>query len=428
MPEGLVAYYGDDLTGSVDVLLQFAREGWSGRLFVGMPEGARMRAAAAAVDVVGIAGIARSLPTAQLDSEVRPALAALRDLEPSVVQYKACSTADSSPEIGSLGRVAEIAGELFGQDAVPALFAQPDFGRYTVFGHHFASEAGRIYRLDRQPTMSTHPSTPMTESDLTEHLALQTALPVSSIDVTELTDSDRFADRLAERESVLVLDALTDEHLTLIGEALWRRADNSAPVFAIGSGGLSTALARSRSRTAHGETLLDALPDDAGPVLVVSGSRSPRTREQVEHARGVGFSILTLSTHDGDVTALSTQVIAELAAGRDVVVSAEGAHFDAESALPVLEQIAVAATRIVRDAVRAGATQRVIVCGGDTSGRVTTGLAVSSLRIGANPLDNVVVCIAEADGEPVDGLQLLLKGGQVGPVDLFTRIRNLGTP
>lgn len=426
MPDLRVAYYGDDLTGSVDVLLQFAREGWTGRLFVGTPPAERLQDAARSVGVVGIAGIARSLATEELEREVLPALAALRALDPDVVQYKACSTADSSPEIGSLGRVAEIALAVFGEDAVPALFAQPDFGRYTVFGHHFAAEAGRVYRLDRQPTMSTHPSTPMRESDLTLHLAQQTTMPVASIPVTEIHDAALLTRRLADEHGILVLDALTDEHLLRIGEAIWARAQASAPAFALGSGGLSTALARTRRPGGSAEPPLGEIEGDAGPVLVVSGSRSPRTREQVEHARDAGWSILTLATGEGALTPLIADVIAELIAGRDVVVSAEDARLDDEQSVPALEQIARAATRIVDGAVRAGAARRVIVCGGDTSGRVTTGLGIGSLRIGANPLGNVVLCVAEAPGAPVDGLQLLLKGGQVGPVDLFARVRDLG--
>ena len=109
-----------------------------------------------------------------MDAELRPVLAALAALEPRIVQYKACSTADSSPTIGSLGRVIELGREHVSASARAVLFAQPDFGRYTVFGHHFAAEDGIVYRLDRQPTMSTHPSTPMTESDLAVHLARQT--------------------------------------------------------------------------------------------------------------------------------------------------------------------------------------------------------------------------------------------------------------
>ena len=120
MPRLRAAFYGDDFTGSVDALLQFARRGWTGRLFVGLPTAEALERAAAEVDVVGIAGIARSLPTADLEGEVRPVLEALVALDPQFVQYKACSTADSSPSIGSIGRVLEIGREVVGRADRPA--------------------------------------------------------------------------------------------------------------------------------------------------------------------------------------------------------------------------------------------------------------------------------------------------------------------
>ncbi|WP_286795591.1 four-carbon acid sugar kinase family protein, partial [Microbacterium sp. UBA3394] len=214
------AFYGDDFTGSVDALLQFARAGWSGRLFVGLPDDDALREAAATVDVVGIAGIARSLPREALDAEVRPALTALAALHPPLVQYKACSTADSSPDVGSIGRVIEIARDVVGDGPVPLLFAQPDFGRYTVFGHHFAAEDGVVHRLDRQPTMSTHPSTPMTESDLARHLSRQTALPIDGIPFTRYTSSAAVTAALVDSPAAAtVLDAADAAHLALVGRA-----------------------------------------------------------------------------------------------------------------------------------------------------------------------------------------------------------------
>jgi uncharacterized protein YgbK (DUF1537 family) len=67
----------------------------------------------------------------------------------------------------------------------------------------------------------------------------------------------------------------------------------------------------------------------------------------------------------------------------------------------------------------------VIVCGGDTSSRVTVLLGARSLSIAANPWSNVVLLRAHADDPAVDGLELLLKGGQVGDDDLFERVRDL---
>lgn len=436
-----VAFYGDDFTGSVDVLLQFARRGWSARLFVGRPSEAALAEAATTNDVVGIAGVARSLPTDLIESEVGPALDLLLSTDPDIVQYKACSTADSSPAVGSIGRVLEASRSRFAGTA-PILFAQPDFGRYTAFGHHFAAERGTVYRLDRQPTMSQHPSTPMHESDLAEHLRLQTSLPLSNIPFTqypapgdpELRDRSHAADSspdaaphsgpssegpghpLAARirdsgAAGIVLDALDESHLRVVGEAL---QGLPRPVFAIGSGGLSHAIAIADPQEA------DPIPSrgsETGPVLVVSGSRSAATRRQADHAAAAGWLVRPLDLAGGPLD----DVVAALAAGRSVVLTSDDA--DACGIDDVLPAIAAASAVAIRAAL--AHTRRVIVAGGDTSSRVTGLLGVTSLSIAANPWANVVLLRAHAASSDVDGIELLLKGGQVGDDDLFEAIRAL---
>ena len=81
----------------------------------------------------------------------------------------------------------------------------------------------------------------------------------------------------------------------------------------------------------------------------------------------------------------------------------------------------------LNEAVRAALphTRRVIIAGGDMSSRVTGLLGVTSLSIAANPWANVVLLRAHADSPEVDGIELLLKGGQVGDDDLFEAIRAL---
>ena len=410
------AFYGDDFTGSVDALLQFARRGWSGRLFVGLPDEATLREAAAAVDVIGVAGIARSLPTALLDAELRPVLTRLAALRPRLVQYKACSTADSSAEIGSLGRVIELGRELVAERTVPVLFAQPDFGRYTAFGTHFAAEGGTVHRLDRQPTMSTHPTTPMTEADLARHLGRQTALPIGSLPFTAYTSTDAVASAIAESaDAAVVLDALDDDHLTLVGGAV---AALPRPVFAIGSGGLSHGVAAAAPGT--GPRAVPTRTGTTGPVLAVSGSRSTQTRRQADAAAAAGWLVRPLETQDG---ADMSDVLEALAAGRSVVLTSDDARLPVEG-VP-LEALATAAAAVVGQALRAGATRRIIVCGGDTSSRVTGMLGIDSLEIAANPWANVVLLRAHASDAAIDGAELLLKGGQVGDADLFDRIRAL---
>lgn len=405
-----VGYYGDDFTGSVDVLLQFARHGWSGTLFVGVPGADRLRDAASAHDVVGIAGIARSLPTAGIEAEVRPALEALHALAPQVIQYKACSTADSSPTIGSIGRVIEVGREVIGDAVVPMLFAQPDFGRYTVFGTHFAAEGGVVHRLDRQPTMSTHPSTPMHEADLARHFGTQTTLSIGGIPRTEYEDLGEALARCPH--AAVVLDAVDNADATIVGRAM---LDAAPPVFAIGSGGLSWGIGAADPRDT---VALPVSTPRRGPVLAVSGSRSAQTARQIAHAESAGWLVAPLS-----FTAQAAQISVvrdALAAGRSVALTSD----DAPVASDTVERIATIAADTIRGA--SDLARRVIVAGGDTSGRVTRLLGVTSLAIVANPVGNVVLLRAASDDPEVDGIELLLKGGQVGADSLFDDIRSLG--
>ena len=409
------AFYGDDFTGSVDALLQFARRGWTGRLFVGLPDAADLRAAAAESDVVGIAGIARSLRTEQLEAEIRPVLEELAALEPAVVQYKACSTADSSPTVGSIGRVIELGRDILGAQTVPLVFAQPDFGRYTLHGVHFASEGGIVYRLDRQPTMSTHPTTPMTEADLARHFSHQTDLPIGRIPFTAY-DDDLAAQLATSDAAAVVLDAAIDEHLEQIGRAL-RELDR--PVFAVGSGGLSLALAAADGAP---RVALPLRTDATGPVLALSGSRSAQTRRQMDAAAAAGWFVQPLELESSRASSQLDWVLSALRAGRSVGLTADAAD-TSEVDGPVLEALSAAAAAIAAGAAAAGATRRLIVCGGDTSSRVTRLLGVESLSIAANPSGNVVLLRAHAADPAVDGLERLLKGGQVGEDDLFAKVR-----
>lgn len=418
-PEPRAAFYGDDFTGSVDALLQFARRGWSGRLFTRLPGSSELSRAAAEVDVVGVAGIARSLPTEALDAELRPVFEAFAALGPGIVQYKACSTADSSPSVGSLGRVVEVGRAVFGDRPVPMLFAQPDFGRYTVFGHHFAAEGDTVYRLDRQPTMSTHPSTPMTEADLAIHLSRQTALPVASIPLPAYGAG--LAARLAETPAgAVVLDALTDEHLVEVGAAVSALA---APAFVIGSGGLSHGIAAADPGDAPQLAVASAA---SGPLLVVSGSRSAQTRRQADAAAAAGWLVEPLRLDRSQLASVIVRVVDALGAGRSVVLTSDDADTSAANGRPVLEAIAEAAASVVDASARAGATRRVVVCGGDTSSRVTRLLGVTALSITANPWGNVVLLRAHAADPAIDGIELLLKGGQVGTVSLLPDVLALG--
>lgn len=407
------AFYGDDFTGSVDALLQFRRTGLDG-LLVTSPDAA-MHASDA--DVVGIAGVARSLPSAELNGEVRPAIAALLELEPDVLQYKVCSTADSSPEIGSIGRVIEIGRALVGTSPVPVLFAQPDFGRYTVFGHHFAAEQGEVYRIDRQPTMASHPITPIRESDMRRHLAMQTALSVGSVPWTAygtqeapVAGGPNFGD-----SDILVMDALTDEHLRQVGFGVLAQVECGRRMFVVGSGGMSRGLGLARGQ-GHDSPLPTAATPAPDRTLVLSGSASVLTWRQVQAAVSAGFMAVDLFAEDAHGAAV--RLIAD---GHDVVVysTVPGRNSNATSG-----QVEAALAAIGTAALRARPATRLVVCGGDTSGNVLRRMGVDSLKIETNPWGMVSLCRAAGAAENLGvGTDVVLKGGQMGHETLFADIR-----
>jgi uncharacterized protein YgbK (DUF1537 family) len=123
----------------------------------------------------------------------------------------------------------------------------------------------------------------------------------------------------------------------------------------------------------------------------------------------------------------AAQTISLLSEGRSVALSSHEAQLDGDAAGGTLRAIAESAAQIVSAAADAATTRRVIVCGGDTSSRVTGLLGIRSLSIAANPWGNVVLLSVQEPGSALDGIELLLKGGQVGDVDLLEKVRLLGS-
>ena len=156
--EGLVvAFYGDDFTGSTDVMETLEDLGLATLLFLDPPTPAEV-AAHEGIRAVGVAGVGRTLSPDQMDAELPPVLDALARLGAPLLHYKMCSTFDSAPDIGSIGRATEILRAAVGSDdAVPLVVGVPQLGRWTAFGTLFATFDGAVYRLDRHPAMTVHP-------------------------------------------------------------------------------------------------------------------------------------------------------------------------------------------------------------------------------------------------------------------------------
>src|ERR1700736_5563081 len=103
MSARLFCFYGDDFTGSTDALEALAANGVATVLFTDTPDDA-MLAQFADYPAVGIAGESRSRNPAWMSEHLPPVFHSLRRLGARICQYKVCSTFDSSPQYGSIGR------------------------------------------------------------------------------------------------------------------------------------------------------------------------------------------------------------------------------------------------------------------------------------------------------------------------------------
>ena len=107
MSQPLYSFYGDDFTGSTDVLEGLSLAGVRSVLFLGSPTDGHLRRFSDC-QAYGIAGDSRSRSPEWMDENLPAVFERLRSFGAPVVHYKTCSTFDSSPRVGSIGRAMEI--------------------------------------------------------------------------------------------------------------------------------------------------------------------------------------------------------------------------------------------------------------------------------------------------------------------------------
>ena len=446
LPQGpLVAFYGDDFTGSSAAMEAAAFAGVETVLFLSEPTPERL-AAFAHYRAIGVAGISRAKSPAWMDEHLPAIYRLLAATGAPIIHYKICSTFDSAPHIGSIGCGAEIAGGMFEGWRLFSV-GDPDMGRYQVAGNLFAFAQGAIHRLDRHPVMARHPVTPMDEADLARHLGKQTDLRAGLVDFVAMKKGEgdaRLRSELDAGAKIVSLDVLDAETIAEAGWLVW--SDRSAQRFCLGSQGLEAAL------VAHWRKA-GLIPDVAAPsgptrvarIACVSGSVSPVTASQIATAREDGFATIPLDAARavdaqawaGEVDRATTAALSELSAGRDPLVhSAAGPDDPAVAAFRDAVAASGAAVETVNERIGEGLGQildrivaatklpRVVISGGDTSGRAASLLGIDALTAIAPLAPGAPLCRAHAQRDDRNGLEIALKGGQVGAADFFVRARN----
>ena len=442
LPSGLLlAFYGDDFTGSTATLEALAFAGLKTVLLFDTPD-EDLLAAFPDCRAIGIAGLSRSRSPAWMTEHLPAVFARLKAARPALAHYKVCSTFDSSPTVGSIGKAVELGADAFGNDWTPVFTAVPSLARWQVFGNLFAGAQGEAYRIDRHPVMMRHPVTPMAEADLRLHLGKQTDRKVGLVDIAAMKAGQakaRIARETAAGAQILLIDGLDEETLAEAGGLMWK--GRHARPFVAGSQGVEYALiAWWRSQELLADAPILAAITKADRIAAVSGSCSPVTARQIANAEANGFAAIALNAHPAvdarawqqDLARAQRLALEALSSGRDALIHSAKGPDDPSVALlnqavassgigqeEVSRRIGTGLGEVLSQLVRQQKLTRAVVSGGDSSGQACIAMDLMGVTALAALAPGAPLCRARSRHPHLDGLEIALKGGQMGKDDFF---------
>ncbi|HTH29755.1 MAG TPA: four-carbon acid sugar kinase family protein, partial [Lacibacter sp.] len=339
------------------------------------------------------------------------------------VHYKVCSTFDSSTKVGSIGKAIDCGATVFQNKLIPMIGGMPALGRYCLFGNLFArmgiGSNGKIYRLDRHPSMSKHPVTPADESDLRLHIGKQTEKKIGLIDIMQLDQPIEEWTSVLTDEEVVLLDTMYEEQLTKIGE--WMNGlEDEKTLFSVGGSGVEAALGNYWNEKGILKPVTEWMSaPKAERVLVVSGSCSPVTAAQIAWAKKNGFAEVVLDAvrivNENIVDEKIGEHVASLLTQQHVIVHTGSKELENLSS----EKLGTALGTIAKEAVMQSNIKRVVIAGGDTSSYAARAMEIDAVEMIAPIVSGAPLCKAYSKNEKIDGLEVNFKGGQVGGEDYF---------
>ncbi len=406
----------DDFTGATDLAGLLARSGVKVSLRMGVPEEAPEEADVAAFEVIALK--CRTAPVAEAVAETRAALDWLRRAGAERFFWKYCSTFDSTAE-GNIGPVAEALMEELGTNQTIYCPAFPENGRSIFMGNLFVGE-----QPIAESPMKDHPLTPMRDSNLMRLLDPQVKGKTGLANrLTVARGPEALKARMAELAAVgvnhVVVDAVADDDLRIIAEACYEM-----PLL---TGGSAVAMPLPELYLKQG-TITEAAkrasaPDVGKGAIVLSGSCSARTREQVADflpkAASYRLDPLELSANGAQA---ARDWLAAQEPGQTCIVYATAEPEDVarvQAELGVAEAgelVEAALAQLATDALEQGA-RRFVIAGGETSGAVTKALGVTAMEIGEEIAPGVPWTWCESKGERI---AMTLKSGNFGGVGFFS--------
>ncbi|MCA0294481.1 MAG: four-carbon acid sugar kinase family protein [Actinobacteria bacterium] len=403
----------DDLTGATDLAGNFAARGYATVVVLGAGAMADPTPALHGADCVVVALKSRTAPVAEAVRDSLAALDRLRAVGARRLYLKYCSTMDSTPQ-GNIGPVIDALLDALGETSTIVVPSFPDTGRTVYGGYLFVGSD-----LLADSSMRLHPLTPMTESHLPDLLRPQTRHAITKIALTDIragASSLRRRLRALPDGTLAVLDAIDNEDLATIAEASFD--------LGLVTGGSGIALGLPPREDGDG---VRRITSAGGRRVVLSGSASQRSREQLIHARGrlpsrtIDSSRLdeNLSGYVDELAAWVAERWREDPRCTPLIASVDDlTDFEPGQVAPAAARVEELLGELSRRLVDAGARQ-LVIAGGETSGAIAAALGVQALRVG--PPVAPGVCWTEARTGSGELVNLLLKSGNFGDTDLFVR-------
>ncbi|MDT0677599.1 four-carbon acid sugar kinase family protein [Autumnicola musiva] len=450
----LLVFYGDDFTGSTDALEFMTRAGAKTMLFMEPPTTEQLENFKD-LDAIGIAGMTRSMDTSTMSKTLEEDFKKISALNPRHVHYKVCSTFDSSPEIGNIGVAIREGFKQFNNKFTPILVAAPHLGRYMAFGNLFAQmgigSSGEVFRIDQHPSMSRHPVTPAKEGDLRDHLALQCDYRSGLINLLDLQLSSEEIQQklkvLSDENEVVFFDGIYEEQMKILGGLLENSVEEGKSLYTVGSSGVGKALGDYWQQKGQFSEKTDWQElKESKPILVLSGSVSPVTEDQINYAIKNGFAevavepeFLEAKTEDF-IQKYSEKIIQLLEQGKSVIFHTSKGPDDSrlqktktitgkldwdslQSRRELPKRFGEILGQTAKRVLSEYKLERLIIAGGDTSSYTARELGIEAVEMVAPLVKGAPLCRVYAKGSPVDGMQINLKGGQVGDRTYFVDLK-----
>ncbi len=419
---GVVA---DDITGSGDIGIMFAKHGYAVRIFSvetdleTLPE--RLRGER--TDVVIVDTDSRMDKPDVAYAKVQRATAALQKAGCEVFWKKTCSVfrGNVGPEFDAM---LDQLGESFGV----AIAAFPKNGRCTRQGLHFVH--GKPLH---ESEFARDPVHPMTEPDLVKVVSRQTKrkvglVPLDTIRHGAAAIQSALTEARGAGVNYAICDAETQEDLGRIAEAV------GTEQVLLGSSALAEELPGVWTRPEPFDPLAGLDLAGTGGTLVIAASVMPQTQAQIAALEAAGATILTLTNDaalrdpEGAVDRLTAEAVASLQAGKNTVVRSENRPDAVDAAkrlgaelgmdgVAVSKRISTSLAKVADQVLAATGSQRLITLGGDTSGAVCRQLGITETVV----LEEIQPGLPSSLVPGARPLLLVLKSGSFGAPDFVLK-------